>query len=668
MKAPTSSSWTDITVPDFSIPWPSFDFLPDLPGEISHYVIGLPVIFAILIWALPAKALGRSAVLAVLGGVLTLIAALWQLLLVPTEGAMVAQTVGPLAFGDLEIALLLSTSNVFAITGLVVALIALVVQVFARWYLWFDPRYRQFAATVSLFTAAMLLVVNSGDAVLTLVGWEVMGWCSYLLIGHLSAKASACRAAAKALIVTRLADVGFVLGIVALAAGAQTTSWEGILQHWSRSPGTALTVAMVLMVIGVAGKSALFPFQDWLPDAMEGPTPASALIHAATMVAAGTVVLAQLLPLLQSSSVALWTLAIAASVTTLLAALLAFAQPDLKRLLAWSTVSQVAIMLAALTAIPVGEGADVALLHLTSHAIFKSLLFLAVGWLAVLTGGTVMVYIASGVRRYGSVRWPLGMGLLALAGVPPLVGFVSKELILVSAESGVAQTNGGPALLVLAAVGAGAPLTAAYCMRAWLILDRALDVPVVSAPRGQELIDDFFTEPEVVVEAIGVEEAESAISSSARAGVTTLGVLTVVGGLLPFSTWFEVELHLNIPLLVSTLGLMAAAALAVVAASRGVRTRDAAARLPAGLSLIAERGLGADTAYQTLVTRPTLRLARSVMWLDQHILDSYVRGAGIGARWLGQAGQDVSPTRPAKSLALLLGGVGLLVLLGWWWA
>ncbi len=640
----------------------------DLPGTPAQYAVGLPLLAALLALGLGRLAARAAAWVVVTASLLVLGATVWQLYGVShdqVDGTRTSGTIAALPLGELEVPLLLVATEPIAVVAMAVALVALIVQIFARWYLWYDPRYRQFAATVALFTAAMMLVVHSGDLLLTLIGWEVMGWCSYLLIGHLSAKASARRAAGKALLVTRVADIGFVLGVIALAAGAGSTSIESVVAHWETRPGTALTVAMLLLITGVAGKSALIPFQDWLPDAMEGPTPASALIHAATMVAAGTVVLAQLFALLQASDTARIVLALLASVTTLVAALLAFAQPDLKRLLAWSTVSQVALMLAALTAIPLGQGPDTAVLHLVSHAIFKALLFLSLGWLSVLTGGTLVAYAVSGVRRYGAVRRPLGMGLLALAGVPPLVGFVSKELILGAAEQGV-QTAGGPSLIVLAAVGAGTPLTAAYCMRAWLILNRPL---IIGHParRGDERLDDFFSEPAVVQEAAGTEEAEAAISSSARVGISLLALLTLLGGVLPFTGWFTVEsvLELNLPLLATSLLLMLAAALAVVVAARGVPTRDAAARLPQAVRLSAAEGLGADTAYLALVARPTLALARGVAWLDREILDGYVRGGGQAARMLGTGGDRWSPVRPSGALVLVLTGLLVLAGLGW---
>lgn len=670
--------WPDWEIP--SLPLPSLPDipLPDLPVTAAQVTILLAGAAAILGLALGRRASRPASWVAILSSLLVLLVAVWQVYVVYELGGLeVSDTIGPLAFGELTVPLQLTATRLSALVAAVVALVALVVQVFARWYLWFDPRYRQFSATVSLFTAAMLLVVLSGDVVLTLIGWEVMGWCSFLLIGHLSAKDSANRAATKALLVTRLADVGFVLGLIALAAGAGTTSIDGIIGHWVTTTGTEivaqpgqsalLSLAMIGVVLGVVGKSAQLPFQDWLPDAMEGPTPASALIHAATMVAAGTAVLAQLFPLLQAAGPARSLLAVLVSVTIVMAALLAFAQPDIKRLLAWSTVSQVGLMLAALTVVPSGTGPDAAIMHLISHAWFKALLFLTVGWMGVLTGGTVVRYVVSSTKRYRTLRRPMAIGLLSLAGVPPLVGFVSKELVLAQAEHGVQHGAGLAGTIVLAAVGASVPLTAAYCMRAWLILDRGPRRRQVQAPqaaRGHEIIDDFFAEPEVVEEAIGIEEAESAISSSARTAVAVLGFLTLIGGLLAFTPQLELDLTINVQLLAAALLLMVLAAIAVSVASRGVGSRDAAARLPISVSLAAERGLGFDRLYRAAVARPVLRLAHWVQWLDREVLDAYVRAAGPAARLLGSALQQTHPRRPAPGLVLVLAGVAVLAIIG----
>lgn len=665
-------SWSDLQLPtlpdlpDVSIPGLS---VPDFWGSPMQWLVLVPALAALAGITLSGRSNRLAAWIAVAGGLLTFASALWQLrVMAATGGEHFSGSVGALPLGDLDVPLGLASTWPLAMVAVTVAAVALIVQVYARWYLWYDPRYPVFAATVSVFTAAMLLTVLSDDVLLLIVGWEVMGWCSYLLIGHHSAKAAARRAATKALVVTRTADVGFVLGMLLLAAGAGTTSLSRVVEHWwTQGPSAGLTVALVLVIVGVAGKSALFPFQDWLPDAMEGPTPASALIHAATMVAAGTVVLIHLFEILALSGTARLLLAVLATVTMLGSAALAFAQADLKRLLAWSTVSQVALMLAAVAAANPQTGPDAAAQHLIAHAWFKALLFLSAGWLAVLVGGTAMTVVASGTRRYRVLRRRFAWGLLALAGVPPFVGFFSKELILGTAETAAVGNGGLASVIVLSAVGASAPLTAAYCMRAWLVLDRPTDRErhVATYDQGPvERIDDFFDEPQVVHEAEGLERAEAAISSSARLGTTLLALMTVLGSLMMLLPVWRSDVHLDLKLLLATLLLMVVAALAVTLAARGVRTRDAAARVPGRVSLAAERGLGFDYAYRLLVAAPVVALARGVTWFDREVLDAWVRGAGVGARLVGRAGELATPRRATPALALVLGGVLLLGALG----
>ena len=348
-------------------------------------------------------------------------------------------TIGSLPLGDLSVPLHLLSDRVSGLVSFVVALVVLGIQVFTAWYLRDDPRYGQFAATVSLFAAGMLLLVQSGDLVLMLVGWEIMGWCSWLLIGHDSERAAARRAAYKAFIVTRVADIGMVVGIVALSVRARSTDLMAVLT--ATGDGTLLTIGLVGVVIGVAGKSGLVPFHDWLPDAMEGPTPASALIHAATMVAAGTYVIARLFSLYAGHDGARTLLAVLAAVTMVYAALLALAQTDLKRMLAYSTLSQVAIMLSALAAAPAELGPGAGISHLIGHAFFKALLFLGAGWLSVLAGATALAALRGRLRPTGALRWSMGIGLAALAGVPPLIGFFTKDTVIDAALEGA--TGGG---------------------------------------------------------------------------------------------------------------------------------------------------------------------------------------------------------------------------------
>lgn len=564
---------------------------------------------------------------------------------------------GPgLEAGALAIPLDVTLDPARAAIAAVVALVALAVQVYSTWYLATDDRYGQFAATVSLFSGAMLLVVVSADLVLTLVGWEVMGWCSYLLVGHWSRRASARRAALKAFLVTRVADVGFVLGIVGLAAGAGSTGLAAVVRAWDRptacidaavangsTVGEALTACdapsaplrallLSLLVVGVLGKSAQVPFQDWLPDAMEGPTPASALIHAATMVAAGTVVLAGLFPLLAVSPTARWVLGIAVSVSMLLAALLAFAQTDLKRMLAWSTVSQVAVMLSALAAAPRAEGPDAGLLHLWSHALFKSLLFLAVGWAAVAAGSTAATALRGSAAAAPVLRTAFLVGFASLAGVPLVVGGVSKEHVLATAWDGALEAD-GPALLVLVALVVTVAVTSAYCVRGYLVLTAHV--------RQRRAVD-------------GVPPAVHAV-------LWTLTVLTVLGGLVLLTGAFAVGSVSALWLVLSALVIGVGAAVAL----RGGFDRDPAEVLARRFVPAADAGLGVDALYRRLVARPVLRLARVVAFVDSEVVDGYVRGTAVVTRAAGWAGVRLHRgERPSAGVGLVLAAVVLLGLAG----
>jgi NADH-quinone oxidoreductase subunit L len=591
-------------------------------------VVLLPALAALLGLALGGdRRLAKGVAVGVGAAVLGLTVVAWAL-----QDGEVLEAAGPaLRAGELSVPLALAADPSRAAVAFVVALVALGVQVYSVWYLASDDRYPRFAATVSLFTASMLLVVHSGDLVLTVVGWEVMGWCSYLLIGHWSRRHSARRAAHKAFLVTRVADIGFVLGVVGLAAGAGTTSLRGVIDAWAQQPGGLRSLLLSLVVIGVLGKSAQLPFQDWLADAMEGPTPASALIHAATMVAAGTVVLAGLFPLLAESPAARWVLGLSVSLTMLLAAVLAFAQSDLKRLLAWSTVSQVGVMLSALAAAPLAEGPDAGLFHLWSHAVFKALLFLAIGWAGVIAGGTAASALRGSAVAAPLLRVSFLFGLLSLAGVPLVVGGLSKEHVIAVSWEGAVES--GPGVVVLVALLVTAAVTAAYCTRAYLLLTAHVRPALTAAPV-----------PRAVQVVLG-----------------TLVVLSVVGGLVLLTDAFEVgEASLAwvaITLLVIVVG--------VGAALRGGLDRDPAQVLAPRLVPHADAGLGADALYRRLVATPVLALARLVAFLDTEVVDLYVRGTAVATRAAGWAGARAHHgERPSSAVGLVLAAVVVLGLVG----
>ncbi|MFV0460408.1 MAG: proton-conducting transporter membrane subunit [Actinomycetales bacterium] len=479
---------------------------------------------------------GAAAGIAVTGGIVSLAAALGL------AGSCWSQACEPVTLGRLDVGSQTLTLgyDLDPTTSLVVvavAVVALCVQVYSVGYL--VPhhgdtgplRYAPYAATVSLFSAAMLLVVGAQDLLLMLVGWEVMGFASYLLIGHHSERPAARRAALQAFLVTRLADVGFIVAVLAAYQAVGTTNIPALLsalEPGQAAPGpnpVAVTVAALGLVIAVAGKSAQFPLQGWLPDAMEGPTPVSALIHAATMVAAGVVVLFRLGALLSAAPVAMSLLGVIACVSMLAAGLAALCADDLKRVLAWSTVSQIAVMLAAL-ALGGTAGPVAAIMLMLAHAAFKALLFLTAGAISVRFGTTKLAGLADLRRREPRLTVLLGIGLAGLAALPPLAGFVGKEGVLTAAHhaysDGESLLPGWLALAVLVSLGLTTLLTATYSGRLFGALTRLdLTKPVGLAPARQAVPGASSGGPHaqdaVAVAPAGGAAAQAALADSAGA-------------------------------------------------------------------------------------------------------------------------------------------------------
>lgn len=388
--------------------------------------------------------------------------------------------------GAIAIRPALSVDQLTASMLVLATTVALLVQVYSITYMRRDPRYPTYAAFVLLFTSAMTLVVSADDFFVLLVGWEVMGACSYFLIAHYWERAPARRGAMKAFLVTRLGDVGLLFGIFAAGRAAGTYRISGLLDaaRDGRVSSGQATAVCLLLLCGVVGKSAQFPLHTWLPDAMPGPTPITALIHAATMVAAGVYLVARLEPLFVRSTVALDALAAIAVVTMVISAGFALVAEDLKRVLAWSTVSQLAMMFAALSLHGYQEG----VVHLLSHGAFKALLFLAAGSVILVTGRQQLGELG-GLRRAMPITFAtMTVGLAALAGIPPFVGFFSKDAIVALALH-EAHAGSGRAWVVLAASLATVVLTAAYSARVWLL------VFFGTAPPREELADSPSPEP-----------------------------------------------------------------------------------------------------------------------------------------------------------------------------
>ncbi len=363
-------------------------------------------------------------------------------------------TLGHVGGTPLELGLALDP--VAAATLVVVTVVATCVQIYSLGYMHRDEREGWYFAVLSLFTAAMLALVLSENLLLTFAMWEMMGLCSYLLIGFWYELEGPRKASQKAFLTTRVGDLGFLVALFAIWANAGTFELARVLHgagEWA--PGAALVVSLGLLWAAM-GKSAQVPLHVWLPDAMAGPTPASALIHAATMVAAGVFVVARTLPIFEHAPGVLTAMMVIGTATALAAGLMAAVQHDIKKVLAYSTVSQLGLMFVAL-----GAGSAVAaLFHLTTHAFFKSLLFLGAGVIIHAAHTQDMREMGGLARHMPVTTTTFTIGSLALAGVFPLAGFFSKdEIVTVLMHEHHYVTVG----FVLLASG----LTAFYVTRLW---------------------------------------------------------------------------------------------------------------------------------------------------------------------------------------------------------
>jgi NADH-quinone oxidoreductase subunit L len=339
----------------------------------------------------------------------------------------------------------------------VVTTVALMVNIFSIGYMKNEPRYFWFFAVLQAFVASMLLLVMADNLLLVYIAWELVGVCSFLLIGFYWEKRSATEAAKKAFITTRIGDVGLLIGIILFWKATGSFNIQTIIEHAEQGEigSQMLFIASLCVFLGCMGKSAQVPFHVWLPDAMEGPTPVSALIHAATMVVAGVYLCARMLPVFEQAAGMMLIITIVGLTTALLTGFMALAQTDIKKVLAYSTVGQLGFMFVALGA---GEP-SVALFHLTTHAFFKALLFLGSGSVIHATHHNQEMDKLGGLwKKMPVTGTTFFVGSLALAGLPPLAGFWSKDEILV----GLNNAWGPWALIIL---GFSAVMTAFYTTR-----------------------------------------------------------------------------------------------------------------------------------------------------------------------------------------------------------
>lgn len=405
---------------------------------------------------MPGTSGGWLATLLLLGSAILSCTAAWDYFMVNGAVNGVYTAVEPVRFewlhfsDNLSITMGVLVDSLSVMMLMVVTIVSLMVHVYSLGYMKGEERFTTYYAYLQLFTFSMLGLVLSVNIFQMYIFWELVGVSSFLLIGYYFTKPSAVAAAKKAFIVTRFADLGFLIGILMLGIGADTLDFSTLISRLSdinsvasqHMTGTAflgvsaLTWALTLVFIGGAGKSALFPLHIWLPDAMEGPTPVSALIHAATMVVAGVYLVARLFPVFHAVPVVLDIITSVGLVSAVIAALIACTQTDIKRVLAYSTMSQIGYMIFALGISGWGDdgtGYTGSLFHLFTHAFFKSLLFLGAGAVIHMIHSNEMGDMGGLKKLMPVTHFTFLLACLAIAGIPPFSGFFSKEEILLAA-------------------------------------------------------------------------------------------------------------------------------------------------------------------------------------------------------------------------------------------
>jgi NADH-quinone oxidoreductase subunit L len=543
----------------------------------------------------------------------------------------------------------------------VVSFVSLMVHLFSIGYMMGERRYSTYFAFLSLFTFSMLALVLSANLFQVYIFWELVGISSFLLIGFYFEKPAAVAAAKKAFIVTRFADFGFLVGILILAFYGQTLDISILVSRLSSAHSSQLaavstasfagisllTWALTLVFIGGAGKSAMFPLHIWLPDAMEGPTPVSALIHAATMVVAGVYLVARLFPVFSLDPVVLQIVTIVGASSAVLAAVIACAQSDIKRVLAYSTMSQIGYMMFALGIADAGgednPGFTGSMFHLFTHAFFKSLLFLCAGMI-------IHFVHSNDLKNMGGLRKNLPLthlafliGCLAIAGIPPLAGFFSKEEILLAAY------NTNKFVFAIGLITAG--LTAFYMFRLYF------SIFWNDQPAGLQ-VDGV----------VGRGNGEKSLLMKLPIGI--LSLCTIGAGFIPFSRFVTrdgvpVDNHTDLtfsimPVLVSVVAIF-------IAAKLYRKQSEVPAKIASSLGSFYSfviRKFYIDELY-LFVTKKIIfnLLGRLAAWIDRKIVDGSVNGLATLTVVTSNSIKKVQSGRVQNYAFFFFAGIAVLTIL-----
>ncbi|MEH7436258.1 NADH-quinone oxidoreductase subunit L [Neobacillus drentensis] len=550
-----------------------------------------------------------------------------------------------LTIGDLHLTAGFEVNQLNALMLFIVSLVSFLVHTYSKGYMHGDERFPVFYAYLGLFTFAMLGLVLSPNLLQTYIFWELVGVGSFLLIGFYFYKEEAKAAAKKAFIMTRIGDVGLFIGMSLLFWETKSFEYSDIFAavEAGKISTTMITLTAILIFIGAVGKSGQFPLHTWLPDAMEGPTPVSALIHAATMVAAGVYLVAALFPLFLASQTALLTIAVIGAFTAIFAASIGLVQTDIKRVLAYSTVSQLGYMMLAL-----GSAGYVAgVFHLMTHAFFKALLFLAAGSV-IHAVHTQNIEEMGGLWKKLKLTGPLFLiGTLAISGVPLFSGFFSKDEILVAAWEG-----GHPVLFLLALIAAF--MTAFYMFRLFFLV---------------------FTG-----EARGNQKHVHESPSNMTFPMILLGVLAVVAGYVN-TPWFGTFLgdwlvdgnealahhgHVEGPvwiMIAATLVSLAGIFLAYIMYYKRSLARDWLSGTGDMLHTILFNKYYVDEFYQLTVVAATKAISYFLRFIDVFLVEGLVKGVVGIVQGLGQTGSKMQTGQVQTYGAVAFIGLAVLAVI-----
>jgi len=532
----------------------------------------------------------------------------------------------------------------------VITAVALMVNIFSIGYMKGEPRYYWFFALLQLFVASMLLLVMADNLLLVYIAWELVGVCSFLLIGFYWERRSAVEASKKAFITTRVGDVGLLIGIILLWKEGGTFNIVELIHlaeegHFSQ---TYLFVSLAFIFLGCMGKSAQVPFHVWLPDAMEGPTPVSALIHAATMVVAGVYLTARLLPMFEVADGALLMVTIVGLTTALLTGFMALAQTDIKKVLAYSTVGQLGFMFVAL-----GTGEpQVAMFHLMTHAFFKALLFLGSGSVIHATHHNQEMDKLGGLwKKMPITGTTFFIGSIALAGLPPLAGFWSKDEIFVALEG----KWGAWAILLL---GFAAIMTAFYSTRLFIrtFMGKPMDQHVHDHTHESSFI---MTGPLMFLSLLAIFSGFVIFHDVGTA-------LGFPGGITEFIFPFGHEphkYHIDWAFAAGSLamGVIGVSAGAWMYWGNSTARSTALAEWSPGLYDMIRRKFYFDELYQAAIDRVVLGFSYVVAWFDRYVVnDTGVDGTAQLTGFSGGVLKYLQTGRvPNYAMAIAIGVLGL---------